>query len=100
MKTYAVSSSVFLTALLSLIVFNEIFNWNFYIGAIFSFIAIHFYIVEIRKSKKKIVEEEEGDVFVVDGTLSEGEYETGEIFVVDGTLSEEEYEEFFSNETV
>jgi hypothetical protein len=49
LKTYSVSSAMFLSAILSIFVFHTVFIWNFYLGAIFCYIAIHLYAQEIKK---------------------------------------------------
>lgn len=47
LKTYSVSCSVFLSALLSYLVWDTTFSWNFFIGSICCVYAVHLYVNEL-----------------------------------------------------
>ena len=64
LKTYSVSSAMFFSTIISIIVFKDGKNllWNFYVGSIFCYIAIHIYAQEIRRMKM----ESDNEVLVFD----------------------------------
>lgn len=49
LKTYATTMSIFLSALLTYIIWRTIFTWNFYVGGILCLIAIHIFLTEKKK---------------------------------------------------
>jgi drug/metabolite transporter (DMT)-like permease len=51
LKTYSVSCSVFLSALLSYLVWGTTFTWNFFVGSICCVYAVHLYVNELYKMR-------------------------------------------------
>jgi len=53
LKTYSVSTSVFFSALLTYLIWNTHFSWNFYIGSLCCLYAVHLYSKELYKIKSE-----------------------------------------------
>jgi len=53
LKTYSVSSSIFLSALFSYFVFGSVLEWNFIVGSFCCLFAVHLYSNEIRSERKR-----------------------------------------------
>jgi drug/metabolite transporter (DMT)-like permease len=53
LKTYSVTVSVFISALLSYIIWGVYYTWNFYVGSVLCMCAVYMYTIEYHKIKSE-----------------------------------------------